>query len=109
MNLLNAGRTHTTGIPLPGGGWTLPHQALTVFLEAAWEQLNQLHDLLIELISDDGHLAHFVPGPSAGASFVRIPHQVVIPPVAGAPTRGNPVDRGPRAPVHLENHHGWRD
>lgn len=85
VNLLNAGWTHTTGIPLPGGGWTLPQQALTIFLDAPWEYLNQLHDLLIELVSDDGALAHFVPGPSAGGTPARIRHQVVIAPIAGAP------------------------
>lgn len=83
VNLLNAGWTHTTAIPLPAGGWTLPHQALTVFLEAAWDNLR--HDLLIELISDDGRQAYFAPGPSAGGPPARIPYQVVIPPVAGAP------------------------
>jgi hypothetical protein len=72
VNLLNAGWTHTTGIPLPGGGWTLPHQALTVFLEAAWEQLNQLHDLLIELISDDGHLARVSNDHVLPAVFLQV-------------------------------------
>lgn len=86
LNLLNAGWAYTTAIPLPAGGWTLPEQALAVFLEAGWEQLNHLHDLLIELIRDDGLVAYFVPGPSAGGPVVRIPHKVVIPPVQGAPT-----------------------
>jgi hypothetical protein len=85
VNLLNAGWTHTTGVPLPSGGWTLPQQALTIFLDAPWEQLNQLHDLIIELVSDDGVPAYFGPGPSAGGSAARLHHRVVIAPVAGAP------------------------
>jgi hypothetical protein len=84
VNLLNAGWTATTAVPLPEGGWTVPAQALTIFVEAPWDQLNRLHTLVIELVDDEGNRAFFMPGPGAGAE-VHIQHQVVVAPVMGAP------------------------
>jgi hypothetical protein len=85
VNLLNAGWTATTAAPLPDGGWTVPQQALTVFVEAPWDQLNRLVTLVLELVDDEGHPVHFAPGPEANGPPVRIEHQVVVPPVPGAP------------------------
>jgi hypothetical protein len=85
VNLLNAGWTATTAVPLPGGGWTVPQQALTVFVEAPWDQLNRLQTLVIELVDDEGTPVHFAPGPASGGPPVHIQHQVVVPPVQGAP------------------------
>lgn len=84
VNLLNAGWTATTAVALPGGGWTVPAQALSVFIEAPWDQLNRLHDLVVELVDDEGQAAYFMPGPDGGA-VARIQHQVVVAPVPGAP------------------------
>jgi len=86
VNLLNAGWTATTAVPLPGGGWTVPAQALAVFIEAPWDQLNKLHTMVVDLISDDGKPVYFMPGPTAGAPEVRIQHRVVVAPVPGAPS-----------------------
>jgi hypothetical protein len=85
VNLLNAGWTATVAIPLPDGGWTLPTQALSVFIEAPWDQLNRLHKFEARLVDDEEHPAHFVPGPERGAPEARIQQQVVVPPVPGAP------------------------
>jgi hypothetical protein len=85
VNLLNAGWTATTAAPLPAGGWTIPDQALTVFIEAPWDQLNRLHDLVVRLVDDEGQPAYFMPGPNDGGPEVRIEHQVVVGPVPGAP------------------------
>ena len=85
MNLLNAGWTATTALPLPDWGWTVPDQALTVFVEAPWDQLNRLHTLVIELVDDEGHPANFMPGPDADGPVLRIENQVVVAPVPGAP------------------------
>jgi hypothetical protein len=85
VHLLNAGWTATMALPLPIGGWTLPDQALTVFVDAPWDQLNKLHMLVIELIDDEGKPAYFTPGPSNDGPEARIQHQVVVPPVPGAP------------------------
>jgi len=51
-NLLNAGWTFTTAIPLPEGGYTLPAQALAVFVEGTWAELNRPHRMVIELVDD---------------------------------------------------------
>ncbi len=85
VNLLNAGWTATTAVALPGGGWTVPAQALAIFIESPGDQLNRLHNLVVELVDDEGHPAHFMPGPDSGAPVVRIESQVVVAPVPGAP------------------------
>lgn len=86
LNLLNAGWTATVAVPLPSGGWTVPDQALAIFIEAPWDQLNKLHNLVIELVDDDSQPTHFMPGPDGGAPAVRIEHQVIVAPVPGAPS-----------------------
>lgn len=54
LNLLNAGWTLTTAIPLPEGqGWTLPAQVLAVFIEASWGELNRPYHLIAELADDE--------------------------------------------------------
>jgi len=87
VNLLNAGWSATTATALPGDidGWTVPAQALTVFIEAPWDQLNRLHTLVMTLVDDEGGPAYFMPGPARGGSAVRIQQAVVVAPVPGAP------------------------
>jgi hypothetical protein len=85
VNLLNAGWTATTAIALRGG-WTVPQQALTVFVEAPWDQLNTPHTLVIDLIDSDGVPVHFAPGPDHGGLPVRIEQQLTVPPVPDAPS-----------------------
>jgi hypothetical protein len=87
VNLLNAGWTVTTATPLPGGvdGWTVPQQALAIFIEAPWGQLNKLHVLTIALVDDEGRPAYFMPGHARGGPEVRIRQSVVVAPTPGAP------------------------
>lgn len=53
--MLNAAWSFTTASPLPapGEGWTLPAQALVVFIEAEWQELNRPHPVQIELLDED--------------------------------------------------------
>jgi len=85
VSLLNAGWTATVAVALPGGGWTVPQQALSIFIESPWDQLNRLHNLVIELVDDEGQPVYFMPGPDGGAPVVRIENQVIVAPVPGAP------------------------
>ena len=85
VHLLNAGWTSTTAVPLPIGGWTLPQQALAIFVEALSDELNKLHALVIKLADEEGRPAYFMPGPDGGGPEVNIHNQVVVPPVPGAP------------------------
>lgn len=82
LNLLNAGWTVTTAVPSPDGGYTLPGQAVAVFIEATWDQLNRPHQMLLELVDDEGQHA-LLPGP--GTQPARIEHEITVPPVPGAP------------------------
>lgn len=54
LNLLNAGWTTTHALPLPDGAFTLPHQAVAVFVQASWNDLNRPHPVVIELLDDEG-------------------------------------------------------
>lgn len=53
--MLNGGWAFTTAAPLPspGTGWTLPAQALVVFVEAEWPELNRPQDVMMELLDED--------------------------------------------------------
>lgn len=84
MNLLNAGWTFTTAVPSPEGGYTLPGQAIAVFIEASWDQLNRPHQMLLELVDDEGHHARLRTGPGT-LQPARIEHEITVPPVPGAP------------------------
>jgi hypothetical protein len=86
VNLLNAGWTFTTAVPWPQGGWTLPDQALALFIQASWEELNQPVPLRIELSDDNGAPAHFAPGPEHGGAIVVIEHSISVAPVPNAPS-----------------------
>jgi hypothetical protein len=83
VNLLNAGWTYTTAVPLAEGGYTLPAQALAVFVEGTWAELNRPHQMVIELLDDESQPAHFMtptePQP------VRIEQEIAIPSVPTAP------------------------
>ena len=70
-------------LSLTDGGYTLPGQALAVFVEAPWDQLNRPHLLVFELVDDEGNLAELA-GPE-GANPARIEQEISISPVAGAP------------------------
>lgn len=83
LNLLNAGWTVTTAVPSPDGGYTLPPQAIAVFIEASWDQLNRPHQMLLELVDDEGQHAR-LPGPG-NSQPARIEHEITVPPVPGAP------------------------
>lgn len=85
VNLLNAGWTHTMAMPLPEGGFTLPGQALAVFLEASWDQLNRPHRLVLELLDDEGTPARFPPLPDGAGPPVRVEQEIVVAPVPNAP------------------------
>lgn len=82
-NLLNAGWTFTTAIPLPDGGYTLPGQALAVFVEGTWGELNRPHHLVIELVDDESQPAQ-VATPT-GPEPLRIQQEIIIPSVPTAP------------------------
>jgi hypothetical protein len=82
-NLLNAGWTFTTAMPLPDRGYTLPGQALAVFVEGTWDELNRPHPLVIELVDDESKPAHFLT--PAGPEPVRIQQEITIPSVPTAP------------------------
>lgn len=84
VSLLNAGWTATTAVVLPGGGWTLPSQALAVLLEASWDQLNKPCMLKLELVDDEGKLVQLATPDGAGQD-VRINYPVIVQPVPGAP------------------------
>lgn len=83
LNLLNAGWTGTHAIPLPDGGFTLPHQAIAIFVHAEWNDLNRPHQVLIELLDDEAQPAQIL-GPE-GLEPVRIDGQMQIPSVPTAP------------------------
>ena len=85
VNLLNAGWTATTAVPVPDGGWTLPSQALAVFLEAPWDQLNKPYVLKLELVDDEGKAVQFATQEGV-ANEVHITYPVVVQPVPGAPS-----------------------
>lgn len=71
------------GLPIEGGGFTLPGQAVAVFLEAPWDQVNRPHRVLIELVDDEGRVAE-LSGPE-GLQPARFEQEIIIPPVPGAP------------------------
>jgi hypothetical protein len=83
-NLLNAGWTFTTAIPLPEVGYTLPGQALAVFVEGEWGELNRPHPLVIELVDDESRPARFLT-PTGPGEPVRIQQEIIIPSVPTAP------------------------
>jgi len=85
VNLLNAGWTFTTAIPLPDGGYTLPGQALAVFVEATWDQLNRPHPMVIELTDDDESQIAQIMGPEVSPQPARIEQELIVSPVPGAP------------------------
>jgi hypothetical protein len=82
-NLLNAGWTFTTAVPVPEGGYTLPAQALAVFVEGTWAELNRPHQMVIELVNDESEPAHFLT--PAGPRPMRIEQEITIPSVPTAP------------------------
>lgn len=83
ISLLNAGWTFTTGLPLPEGGFILPGQALAVFVEAPWDELNRPHSVSIELVDTDGKLAQL--NDSSGIRSAQIKVELVVPSVPMAP------------------------
>jgi hypothetical protein len=82
-HLLNAGWTFTTAVPLPGGGYTLPGQALAVFVEGTWAELNRPHPMVIELVDDEREPANLLT--PTGLLPVRFEQEITIPSVPTAP------------------------
>lgn len=83
LNLLNAGWTSTTAMPLPDGSFTIPGQAVAIFVEVPWDQINREFDVVVELLDDEGHVADLA-GPN-GPEPARAEHSIGVPPVVGAP------------------------
>lgn len=84
VNLLNAGWTFTTAMPVDDGTFTLPEQALAVFVEADWDELNRPHPLSIELVDDEGTVASLHRS-NGEVGDMRIEQDIIIPPVPQAP------------------------
>lgn len=82
-NLLNAGWTFTTAVPLADGGYTIPGQALAIFVEGTWAELNRPHHMLVELLDDEGQPAHFLT--PTNPQPVRVEQEITIPSVPNAP------------------------
>lgn len=85
VSMLNGGWAFTTAapIPSPGTGWTLPAQALVVFVEAEWPELNRPQDVVIGLLDEDAeHVSLRNEGQTTPA---RITTSVTVPSTAGAP------------------------
>ncbi len=76
LNLLNAGWSITGGPPQPA-------QAIAVFLEVPWSQLNRQLSVLFELVDDEGRVVHLMTpeGPQA-ASFEQ---PMIVGNIPGAP------------------------
>jgi hypothetical protein len=70
-------------IPLPNGGYTLPGQAVAVFVDSPWDELNRPHRMVMELLDDDGTLAQL--SALIGPQSARFEHEVTIPQPVGAP------------------------
>jgi len=83
VNLLNAGWTFTTAVPLPDGGYTLLGQALAVFVEGTWAELNRPHRMVVELVDDESQPARTQT--PAGLTPLRIEQEITIPSVPTAP------------------------
>lgn len=86
LNLLNAGWTFTTGIPVEPAGFAIPSQVLAIFVEAPWDQLNRPWPMILELVDDEAGRAQLVTG-AEGAPLVdaRIEQEITVAPVPGAP------------------------
>lgn len=76
LNLLNAGWTFTSGPPQPA-------QAVAVFIEAPWDQLNRQLDLALELVDDNGQVVD-VQTPD-GVAPAQLTQPTIISNVPGAP------------------------
>lgn len=85
VNLLNAGWTATMALPHPAGGYTLLNQALAVFVEADWDQLNRPHSLVVELHDEEGGIVELVDPDEGTLKPARIEQEITIPPVPMAP------------------------
>ena len=85
-SLLGAGWSFTTAIPLPEppGGWTLPQQALALFIEAPWDQLNRPIQLSLVLVDQDEKPV-YIASPTEPKHELTFQQVISVPPVAGAP------------------------
>ncbi len=90
LNLLNGGWNVTVAQPVPepdaaeGAGYALPPQAVAIFLEGSWDQLNRPMPMTIELVDDEGNPAFLAVGPGQ-VRPAHIVQEMTIPSVAGAP------------------------
>ncbi len=72
-------------MPIGDGTFTLPDQALAVFIEAEWDELNRPHQACFELVDEDGIHAKLAAGPDGALQDARIEQSVIVPPVPQAP------------------------
>ena len=109
VNLLNAGWTATAAIPLPGGGYTLPSQAVVIFVEADLPELNRLYTVTTELIDDNAQVARLASPEGEQAAHFEFP--VIVPPVPGAPPsspgRASVLLDLPAGSLLIENPRRW--
>ncbi len=85
VSLLNAAWAFTTAAPLPqpGEGWTLPAQALVVFIEAQWQELNKPHSVVIALQNEDSEPVEFRDAGSLRPATITT--SITVPSTPGAP------------------------
>ena len=84
LNLLNVGWSQT-GLSSPAPGVSItPAHAVAVFYEVEPHHCNHPIDLLLELVTQDGHEVQ-LPGP-AGPQPMRVTQQITIPSPGGAPS-----------------------
>lgn len=83
LNLLGAGWTQTESGP---NGLT-PDSAVAVFIEVPWDRCNRELDVVLELLTEDGHPV-LLPV-DGGPQPLRVGQRLVVPPPGGAPN-GSP-------------------
>lgn len=84
LNMLNAGWVFTTATPTRDGAYTLQAQAVAIFVQASWDQLNRPHRMLLELFDDERHHAQLSLA-TGDTQPARIEQEIGISPVPGAP------------------------
>jgi hypothetical protein len=83
LSLLQVGWKATFGIPQEDGSFTLPEQAVVVFIEAEFGEVNRIFDTHVRLVNEDTQaLQHFNAPTELLTAEVTQP--LVIPPVLGA-------------------------
>jgi hypothetical protein len=82
LSLLQVGWKATVAIPAPGGGFTLPEQAVVAFIDAEFGEVNHVYEAHLTLLNDEEETQHFqTPG---GLITAEVHRQILIPQVPGA-------------------------